>query len=111
MAISRRMRTANPFLRHADRTIITFDVPGATDTVPVSINLRAQITGQYTDANSKVHGFVREPNGTIQTFSVPNSSGTFPTAMNARGEGAGVYFDSNGDQQRFVTSPFSPSGH
>jgi len=38
-----------------------FDAPGATSTVPQSINPAGAITGYYSDANFVYHGFLRSP--------------------------------------------------
>src|SRR5437899_3069863 len=52
------------------QTITTFDVPGARDTTPRSINPAGAITGSYSDVIGG-HGFVRAPNGALTTFDVP----------------------------------------
>jgi len=49
------------FVRAADATIVTFDVPGASGTGPTSISPSGAIMGSYSDANGVSHAFVRKP--------------------------------------------------
>ena len=51
-------------------TFTTFDVPGAVATSPSSINPSGEITGIYSDARFKQHGFVRIPDGSFTTFDI-----------------------------------------
>src|SRR5437762_3035556 len=57
-------------------TITTFDPPGATRTIALSINPAGAITGYYVDASSGFHGFLRAPDGTITTFDAHGSRAT-----------------------------------
>jgi hypothetical protein len=69
-----------------------FDVPGATGTFPISINLEGTITGQFPDANGLTHGFLRAANGAITTFDAPAADqGTFPQAIDLTGDVTGSY--------------------
>lgn len=59
--------------------IVTFDAPGAgaqsgQGTIPRSINSNGEITGEYYDQYSAVHGFLRTADGSIKTFDVPGAS-------------------------------------
>src|SRR5262249_10538051 len=86
------------FVRAANGTITTFDVPGAgtgpgQGTFPGSVdclNPAGVITGSYADASNVNHGFVRTPEGTITTFDVPGAGtgpgqGTFSGGINPAG--------------------------
>jgi hypothetical protein len=68
-------------------TFTEFDVPGALDTFPVSINPAGTITGSYLDANFIDHGFVRAASGAITTFDIPsgNAYGTSPASISQTG--------------------------
>jgi hypothetical protein len=80
---------ANPglhgFLRSADGTIITIDVPNSTNTLPEGINSGGVITGYYTDLNFVPHGWVRTATGAFTSFDPTGSGQTFPLAINAAG--------------------------
>ena len=68
---------------------VTFSVPGASQTVPTSINSSGAVAGYYATSGtfgSTVYGFVRDPDGTITTFAAPGG-GPLCTAPNC-GEGA-----------------------
>jgi hypothetical protein len=73
------------FLRASDGNIGVFDVPGGTNTFPVSINSDGAITGYY--ASSGVgRSFLRSPSGAITTFEVPGEiGGTFAVSINSAG--------------------------
>lgn len=60
-------------------TIITFDVPGATDTEPSAINDNGEIVGFFEPQNIS---FLREPDGTISTFKVGGSAITSAAGIN-----------------------------
>ena len=66
-------------------TIITFDPPGSTFTLPSAITATGVIIGSYWDANYVTeHGFIRTPAGTFTTFAAQNfNSGCFSTGPNA----------------------------
>jgi hypothetical protein len=63
------------FIRTADGTIVTFDVPSAVlgpkyeGTKPASINDQGTVTGAYNGKYGLTHGFIRTSDGTITTFS------------------------------------------
>src|SRR5438034_2620594 len=48
------------YLRNPDGTIVTFDVPGSTDTFVTGINSAGQIVGSYLDRGNFQHGFRSE---------------------------------------------------
>src|SRR5690349_6808313 len=73
----------------------TFDVPGAANTFPASINASGAITGAYIDSiRRQQHGFLRDSDGTITTFDPPGYvSATLACCINASGTVAGDYSD------------------
>jgi predicted membrane protein len=74
--------------------VITFDVPGAVNTQPSSINSAGIIVGYYFDANFLFHGFLRAPDGSFTTFDVPGDVfGTFGSGINSAGVITGTYCD------------------
>src|SRR5260221_4675345 len=94
----------------AQSSIITFDAPGASQgTQPVRINSAGAITGWYTDANSKRHGFVRAPDGPFATCDVVSPSspgiGTEPSSINSRGVVTGDATDGITPEVGFVRMP------
>ena len=108
---------SHAYVRFADGTFTTFDVPGAgtgqfQGTVAYGINPAGAITGLYTDANNVNHGFVRAANGAITTFDAPGAGtgpfqGTqaFSGAINPVGAVAGSYIDSNNANHGFLRTP------
>ena len=88
------------FLRATDGTFTTFDVPGATNTNPNSINPSGTVTGDYFE--NGYHGFLRGADGTFTTFDPPGSTRTFPNSINPAGAVTGFYKDANGVQHGFL---------
>jgi uncharacterized membrane protein len=73
------------------QTFVAFDVPGALDTFPMSINSAGQITGFYMDSINQYRGFRRQPDGVIITFDAPGRGFfTRPMSINSKGEIAGT---------------------
>ena len=78
-----------------------FDVPGAgkdagQGTSPTSINDNGEITGNYKDAESVLHGFVRHKDGTFSKFDASGATkgaglGTSPLSINNAGEIVGFF--------------------
>ena len=93
------------FLREANGSIRTFDVPNSTETAAFAIDFIGRIVGDYTDARYIAHGFLRQIDGNIMTFDVPNAVNTIPTAMSSWGEIAGTYTDASGGQHGFIMIP------
>ena len=55
---------------YSNGAFATLDVPGATSTVPTSINASGQVTGNYGGGSSNVYGFIATPIATdIPTLS------------------------------------------
>jgi predicted membrane protein len=96
---------AHGFVRHADGTITTFDVPGAgtgpgQGTVGSGISPAGVIAGSYVDSNNVIHGIVRYANGTVITLDVPCAGtgpgqGTQALSINPMGMITGLYADAN----------------
>jgi uncharacterized membrane protein len=89
---------AHGFLRRPDGTLLS--IPGS---IPVSINAKGAITGQFFGANPQ-KGFVREPGGEFVLFDVPGSTGVFPCCINDSGAITGDYL-ANGRFFGFVRDP------
>ena len=82
------------FLRAADGTITTFDVPGAAfGTILSAINPADKIVGYYFDADFIGHSFLRAPDGTFTTFEVPGAAVTQAVGINPSGTTTGMYCD------------------
>lgn len=97
-------------------TLIKFDVPWAgTDagqgTSPHSVNDSGEITGEYKDGSSVVHGFIRRASGAFTRFDAPGASrnaglGTSPRKINNSGEVAGFFTSgAKGVRHGFVRHP------
>jgi sugar lactone lactonase YvrE len=98
------------FVRAADGTISTFDVPNsaaATGTYPFSINAGGDIAGMYYGTKPAYHGFLRTADGKITTFDVPGASGathrgSTAISINAAREITGFYTDDNAARHGFL---------
>ena len=74
----------------------TFDPSGSVGTHATAINLEGQITGYFTTADGKYHGFLRKRNGNIEIFEAPGANnGIFPRDINDVGQIVGYYQDPN----------------
>ncbi len=81
----------------------TIDVPGATLTWPLGINLAGEIVGEYFDSNGVVHGFLLS-HGRFTTIDVPGASGSEACGIKPAGEIVGGYLDSNWVGHGFLLS-------
>jgi len=70
---------------------LSFQVPGALGTYPMSINNSMTVTGYYYVSPTVTRGFLRDADGAITTFDVLGSGQTIPSAINDAGEIAGSY--------------------
>ncbi len=83
------------YVRDAAGNIVTFRVPGASQTRPAGINNAGAIVGTYITGGSYSigHGFLRMPDGTFTTFDFPGLEptrmGTWAAAINNHGQIAG----------------------
>jgi hypothetical protein len=76
---------------NGEATYISFSVPGALGTYPMSINASMTVTGYYYVTPTVARGFLREADGTITTFNVGGAIWTQPEGINAAGDIAGFY--------------------
>lgn len=83
---------------------LNFEVPGARETLPYSINDSNDVTGSYSKGHTD-HGFVRTSDGTISTFDVPNALLTEPSEINNSGEIVGYFYDSSSISHGFLRTP------
>jgi hypothetical protein len=113
--------TVHGFIRRANGTYTSFDVPGAGSdgysgegTYPQGINDLGDVSGYYADVNFIYHGFVRSAGGHITTFDVPTTctkssspppdcafNGTFPAGVNVLGRVVGTYSGEDGNPHGF----------
>jgi hypothetical protein len=70
---------------------LSFEVPGALGTYPMSINNSMAVTGYYYVSSAVTRGFLRDADGAITTFSVGDGVWTEPESINADGDIAGFY--------------------
>jgi len=84
------------------QTIVTFDVPDSTSTIPQGNNLLGQIAGYYQDSNFAVRAFLRQANGDITTFDVNGSTDTKATGINDLGWVTGSYIGTDSSYHGFV---------
>ena len=72
--------------------ITTFDVSGASETIPVAINTSGTITGSFAIPPFEPgHSFVRNAGGVITTFDVPGALETIAFDINDAGQTTGVF--------------------
>jgi hypothetical protein len=108
-----------PLLCAAQQTgpnFISFAVPGAGRTLPMSVNDSMTVTGSFINQGEVTEGFLRTAEGDFTSFMVPGSTRTSPVAINAAGEIAGNSVDATGGFYGFVRYPngsiaaFNPGG-
>jgi YD repeat-containing protein len=63
------------FLIENDGRLRPVNIPGATGTAPLGINVRGQIVGAYDDRDGVSHGFVRDERGRVTTIDHPRAHG------------------------------------
>jgi hypothetical protein len=85
-----------------EATYISFSVPGALGTYPMSINASMTVTGYYYVTPTQTRGFVRDADGTITTFDVPGATSAVSEGINATGNITGVYQLPSGAPQGFL---------
>src|SRR5439155_812083 len=94
------------FVRTAQGTFTTIDVPGALRTQALGMT-QARIVGFYRDTSRVRRGYVLGPDGKFVTFDAPGAGtgpgqGTFPEAINVVGMVSGNYVDSNNVNHGFL---------
>jgi hypothetical protein len=87
---------------NGEASYISFSVPGAFGTYPMSINASMEVIGYYYVSPTMTCGFLREADGTITTFDVPGAVWTEPEGINAAGNITGFYELTAGVPQGFV---------
>jgi hypothetical protein len=90
---------------NGEATYISFSVPGALGTYPMSINASMAVTGYYYVAPTVARGFLREADGTFTTFDVAGGIWTEPEGINAAGDTTGFYQLPAGVPQGFSGTP------
>jgi hypothetical protein len=81
------------FLWDNENGAVTFDAPGAFDTVPLSISDTGLVTGTWDDLNGGNHSFVRDAGGTIAEFDVPGAEITSANDINSFGVVVGHFLN------------------
>jgi hypothetical protein len=76
---------------NGEATYISFSVPGALGTYPMSINASMAVTGYYYVSSTVARGFLRDADGTITTFNLGGAVWTEPEGINAAGNITGFY--------------------
>jgi hypothetical protein len=81
---------------------LSFEVPGALGTYPMSINNSMTVTGYYYVSPTVTRGFLRDADGAITTFDVLGGVWTEPESINDAGEITGFYEVVAGVPQSFI---------
>ncbi len=76
---------------NGEATYISFSVPGALGTYPMSINSSMTVTGYYYVSPTQTRGFVREADGSIENFGIDGGVWTEPESINSNGDITGFY--------------------
>ncbi|MBZ5623678.1 MAG: hypothetical protein LAQ69_34000 [Acidobacteriia bacterium] len=76
----------------AQRTYISFDVPGAALTSVQGINAEGAVVGFYTDTNGKQHGFLLS-GGSVTTIDYSGALATIARGINSHGDIVGTHVD------------------
>jgi hypothetical protein len=73
------------FLRNANGTFSTFDIPGALRTLPGGISNTGVIVGLVNISDGTAHGFRRSAAGSFKIFDVPGADGTEAKGVSGAG--------------------------
>jgi hypothetical protein len=87
---------------NGEATYISFSVPGALGTYPMSINASITVVGYYYVTPTATRGFLRGADGTITTFNIPKAVLTIPESINSVGDVTGFYTLPTGMAQGFL---------
>ncbi len=98
-------RVMHGYIRHADGSFDTFDVPNANPAYGIAItgvNASGDAVGFYLN-NTGTHGFARAPDGTITALDMPvaRTVETHPQAVGPNGKVVGYYSDGSRHQRGF----------
>jgi uncharacterized membrane protein len=86
-----------------DGLLMSFVVPGSSQTAAWDVNPRGEIVGVYTDAAGVVHGFLRDDNEYV-TLDVPGARATRAFGINPGGDVVGAFVDSANVTRAFVAT-------
>jgi hypothetical protein len=75
---------------NGEAAYISFSVPGALGTYPMSINNSLTVTGYYYVSPMVTRSFLRDADGTITTFDVSGGVSTEPVSINDAGDVTGI---------------------
>jgi len=92
------------FIRAADGTFTTVDVPGASNSGVDTLNDLGVAAGEFLDQTYTYHCFFRTPDGTITTVDVPGAENTREGGINDLGVITG-FFAENGLLHGYVRYP------
>jgi hypothetical protein len=84
-----------------EASYLSFEVPGALGTFPMSINNSMAVTGYYLVSPKVARAFLRDAGGAITTFSVRDGVWTEPESINAAGDITGFYEVTSGAPHGF----------
>jgi hypothetical protein len=87
---------------NGEAPFISFSVPGALGTYPMSTNAAMAVTGYYSVSHTVTRGFLRDADGTITTFDVAGGIWTEPEGINAARDTTGFYQLPAGVPQGFL---------
>jgi len=88
----------------AGAKFITFQPPGATDTVSFHITNRGEVIGQFSDP-SGTHGFIRAADGTFTIIDAHGDAATISAALAKDGTIVGYYASYIGRWAGFIRTP------
>jgi probable HAF family extracellular repeat protein len=97
--LNRDCRLFRGFLRDGRGrfTVSRFNIPGARRTLPVDLNDRRQIVGNYQDSCADpLRGFLRARSGRITRIDFPDAMQTQAVGINNSGQVVGQYDDADG---------------
>jgi uncharacterized membrane protein len=86
----------------SEPSYLSFAVPGALGTYPMTINDSQAVTGYYYVSSTVTRGFLRDADGEITSFDVLGGVWTEPESINAAGEITGFYKVVAGVPQGFL---------
>jgi hypothetical protein len=84
------LTAVKPAYAQLNYTLTAVDYPGASNTVILAINNRAEVVGYFTDSAGAPHGFLRT-GGQFTVIDVPGGFETSATGINDLGQIVGTY--------------------
>lgn len=92
------------FFLPAGGTLVEFDPPSGSDTIPTAINRFNQIVG-LTVVNQKFVSFLRTGSGNYVVFAIPGATDTRALGINDSKQIAGWYADQNSVSHGYIRQP------